>query len=212
MKPREPRTTNRDLFPDTWVVGTAAAALAKNDEGVLLADPPDTVPELAAEAQPYVVMPSPAAEEPRRSLEEELAELRAENERLRRCIAGSRGNLEAINWHGDESVADREGGFVVDPAFYLGNRAPRRRSRAGTGARSVLIGGALAIAVGIGAGVWLAGQRLANLDGPISERMQTLRADIVGVVGDVGQRAIAWVRPAASNRGDDPTASGASSD
>ena len=154
MKPRKPPNTKRDLFPDTWVVGTAAAELAKNDEGVLLADDPDRVPGSVVEIQPREDTPSPAPVEPRRPIEEELAELRAENERLRRCIAGSRGDLEAMNWRGDDIVTDREGGFFADPGLYR-DRGTRRRRRPGAGPRHARIGAALVIAVGIVVGAWL---------------------------------------------------------
>lgn len=213
MKPRKPPTGKHNLFPDTWVIGTAAAALAKNDEGVLLADEPDRAPGSVAELQPGAVTPLSAAvlPEPRRPIEEELAELRAENERLRRCIAASRNKLTGMNWRDGEIPADQQTGFFVDPQRYPDDGPRSRRGRAGTGARSALIGAALVIAVGLFAAVLLAGQRLATLEGPMVGRMQTLRADIVGAVDGLGQRAIAWVRPAAGNRGNDATASGMSS-
>lgn len=38
MTERQPPKPHSDLFPSTWVVGQAAATLAKNDDGVLVAD------------------------------------------------------------------------------------------------------------------------------------------------------------------------------
>jgi hypothetical protein len=90
------KTGNNGLFPDTWVVGEAAAELAKNDEGVLLASGirPGQQPDSAGAAinLPQSVspggdarMPDPEARQAG-SREQEIAELHAENERLRRRI------------------------------------------------------------------------------------------------------------------------------
>ena len=130
MKPRKPPTKKHNLFPDTWVIGTAAAALAKNDEGVLLANEPDPVPESSAGPQPGAVMPLPSAglPEPRRPIEEELAELRAENERLRRCIAASRGQLNGMNWRDQGILTDQETGFFVQGDLPGNGKAPASES------------------------------------------------------------------------------------
>ncbi len=207
MKPRKPPNTKHDLFPDTWVIGTAAAALAKNDEGVLLAEDPDTVEQPAPEVEPAPVMRlhDVARTEPPRSIEEELAELRAENERLRRCIAGSRGDLDAMNWHGDDIAADHEPAYLTDSRLYLDGEPHRMHDSSGRPLRMVLIGGMLVIALSVFIAAWFAGQRLTTMEGPLAERVAMLRADIAVTVGGLGDRAIAWVRPPAEER---PGASG----
>ena len=194
MTPRKPPSTKHNLFPDTWVIGTAAAALAKNDVGVLLADDPDHAAAPAPVSTPVPVTPlhEVATVEPRRSIEEELAELRAENERLRRCIAGSRGDLDAINWEGDP-----EGPSA--PHLYLASE-PRRLHRRPGRMHQVLIAGALTLALGGFVAAWFAGQRLTMMDGPWVERIDTLRADITGTVAGLGERVVAWVRPEEGDR------------
>ena len=216
MKPRKPPGTKHDLFPDTWVIGTAAAALARNDEGVLLADDPDRVIEAAPATQAAPVTPlhetvESAGVEPRRSLEEELAELRAENERLRRCIAGSRGDLDAVNWHVDDVAADQDLWLTSPPPLYLDGEPHRLHGRSGPrhgglGAHRVLIGGVLVLAFGVSVAAWFAGQRLTTMEGPMAERVATLRADIAVAVGGLGERAVAWVRPMDGDRRAAPTA------
>lgn len=81
MSHPNPIDEKRPLFPSKWVIGTAAADLARNDPGVLL--PGDPIPDGMRDGVPAHDAGSP-------SHAEEIAALRAENERLRRKIMGSR--------------------------------------------------------------------------------------------------------------------------
>jgi hypothetical protein len=120
------KTGNNGLFPDTWVVGEAAAELAKNDEGVLLASAtrPGQQPDSAGApiqsprsdapgGDPQI--PDPNARQAG-SREQEIAELHAENERLRRRIQLTR-RYPVTDAQAAPGRVDPNGPLSADNAF-----------------------------------------------------------------------------------------------
>jgi hypothetical protein len=153
------QTEDQGIFPAGWVVGSAAAGLVREDEGVLLAQPG---PETARQAQIGPVLrrtiaPMPGAPprgrgavEPRRPpalpiragaadpvptprraqcpSADEIAQLKAEMERLQRRFEAARMRSGA-RWsgpgvQGGEFVAVRDEGGAPGP---VAGQAPRRR-------------------------------------------------------------------------------------
>ncbi|MDJ0741648.1 MAG: hypothetical protein QNJ91_18215 [Gammaproteobacteria bacterium] len=255
MSHGEPEKPKHSLFPDSWVVGPAAAALAKDGDGVLVderaaadaartrqaaptadaastAEPaanPDALPAPAAGDEvgddnvvSPAVTPSPRAEQrpgrgapiaemaarvarsqaaaddaappraavPARELtrEQEIAELRAENERLRRQIEESRRGRP-------EPAAAATPIDAAGAALSLPLSDDQRRHQE-TGAARPAWRQALAVLLfvavaGALAASWMAAQRLADLDGSLPQRVDVLRAELADGTGSMPQRAIA---------------------
>lgn len=153
MSHAEPVGTKRSLFPSTWIVGTAAAELARNDPDVLL--PGDPVP------QDQCVQDPPVAT---RSAADEIAALHAENERLHQRFVDARGHVE----HMAQQVAVMNG-------YSATADAPMRPTRGGAGNRPAprvahrgFIALLLLVLIGSVASAWLALQ-------PIDTRVELLR-------------------------------------
>lgn len=235
------RGGNNGLFPATWVVGEAAADLAKNDAGVLLANPgraPGVVnPEPAAAVDPDAppAIPDPAAVASARlsderapsasaapapessgddvasrqgpaagkaSRDREIAELHAENERLRRRITLTHRRPEV-----PFAATSRTGGLdvLVEPPFPDFSTTSRKRA----GGRRWLIA-AMVVLVSVGlVGAWSINQRLEALDGPYPQRVEQLRSEIVADFSEVEMGAlVSDARAAAERMVDDVTAYG----
>ena len=189
-----PPKKTKNLFPDSWVVGPAAAELARNDVGVLLADDPRAA-ELARVAD--------AATEPRSEaapgladeghLGDEIAELKRENARLQRRIAASRGRLSSMAGSAEEqdagigaSAATAAAAFGPADTLY-GDERPgfsgRRPARARLG-RNLGVAALLAALVVIGA-AWIAGGQLAGRDSTVEQRLRAIGVKVEQVVSRV---------------------------
>ena len=189
-----PPKKTKNLFPDSWVVGPAAAELARNDVGVLLADDPRAA-ELARVAD--------AATEPRSHADggpaveghhdDEIAELKRENARLQRCIAGSRGRracmagrVKELHAGIDASAAAAAAAFGPADTLY-GDERPgfsgRRPARARLG-RNLGVAALLTALVVIGA-AWIAGGHLAGRDSTVEQRLRAIGVKVEQVVSRV---------------------------
>lgn len=104
----------RSLFPSGWVIGTAAADLARNDPGVLL--PGDPVPDDQREGASESSQPRVTAGNAH-SRAAEIAALHAENERLRQRIMATRQRLRPLADRATgETRGARSGAMLADPA------------------------------------------------------------------------------------------------
>ena len=117
-RPDKTGRTQQGMFPDTWIVGPAAAVLAKNDVDVLLADDALAEPDTAS-SEVGVSTVDDALAKPATATsitpEQELAELRAENERLvRRAVGYSYRRLQPMLDRVEHLNAGRETAEVVD--------------------------------------------------------------------------------------------------
>ncbi|MCB1802235.1 MAG: hypothetical protein KDI82_11155 [Gammaproteobacteria bacterium] len=144
----------RSLFPSGWVIGTAAADLARNDPGVLL--PGDPIPEDQREGAGESSLPAATAGNVH-SRAAEIAALHAENERLRQRIMATRQRLRPlVDRANGEPRGVRSDRMAADPARnarHSQSTAPRR-----AGIRRFVVGlMLLAVTVGV-VGGWFAMQ------------------------------------------------------
>lgn len=91
MSHAHPIDRKRALFPSNWVIGTAAADLARNDPGVLL--PGDPIPDDQRDGE---TVPAPSTNSNPHSRADEIAALHAENERLRQRMMATRQRLRPL--------------------------------------------------------------------------------------------------------------------
>lgn len=187
-----PPKKTKNLFPDSWVVGPAAAELARNDVGVLLADDPRAA-ELARVADAATESRSDAdggpAGEGRH--DDEIAELKRENARLQRRIADSRGRRGCMagrveELHAGIDAAAAAAAFGPADTLY-GDERPgfsgRRPARARLG-RNLGVAALLAALVVVGA-AWIAGGHLAGRDGTVEQRLRAIGVEVEQVVSRV---------------------------
>lgn len=189
-----PPKKTKNLFPDSWVVGPAAAELARNDVGVLLADDPRAA-ELARVADAAAESRSGAHAGPagKGKHGDEIAALKRENERLQRRIAATRGRLgtmagrvEELNAGIDASAAAAAAVFGPADKMYGDERpgfSERRPARARLG-RNLGIAAVLLAVVGVGA-AWTIGGQLAGRESTAGQRLQAIGVKVGQVVSRV---------------------------
>lgn len=172
------------LFPDSWIIGQDAAALAHNDEQVLLAA--DVVPAKASPSRRGHVPAGPPTAAELADLHHEMARLQQRvataPTRLRpqdRKMAEIGAELTAVR---DRQVAP-EGAFNADRGWIGPTRAGvQRRSMRGFSAALVLL---VVLAM---AGAWLTQSELARREGPLSERLDGLSVQMSDAMSLLAER------------------------
>ena len=173
MSNQDPPAETTSLFPDAWIVGRAAATLVRDHVDVLLAgDPPPT--------RPHPVLRRDIGSKPRAPSAQELAELRAEMDRLQERISLHQASRSP--WQLRSAPQDAGPEDVQSTSAAVIAVRDRKRLRPGL---VVLLIAVLATAAAIGFFVY---RQTSSMPPPLGQRLQLFKQDVTQRVASLGER------------------------
>jgi len=190
MSNQDPPAETTSLFPDAWIVGRAAAKLVRDDEDVLLAGDP-------APTRPDPVLHRDIGSKPRAPSLQELAELRAEMDRLQQRISLHQASRSQCRLRSAPHDAGAVGAFDErrpEGAMHPGPAGAQSASTAAVAVRDrrrlrpglvVLLVAVLATAAAVGYFVY---RQTSSMPPPLGQRLQLFKQDVTLHVVTLGDR------------------------